>query len=199
MSAVSTALLTAEEFFEWANRPENADASYELEDGKVVPMPSLGELHGLLCWIVAHLLGGYVVPRGGYLMTNDTGLIVRRRPDTVRGPDVMLFLDGRKVEEMSRGHSQRVPTLVVEVLSPSDQFSKTLRRVDQYEARGVPLIWVIDPDERAVHIFRPNELRKRLDETDDLTGNGVLPDFSCKVADLFTLPGQQQTPSPPTA
>ncbi len=198
MSAVSTALMTAEEFFEWANRPENAGTRYELDDGKVIAMPSPGELHGLLCWIVAHLLGGYVIPRGGYLMTNDTGLIVRRRPDSVRGPDVMLFLDGRKVEEMSRGHSERVPSLVVEVLSPSDQFSKTLRRVDQYEARGVPLIWVIDPDERAVHVFRPNELRKRLEETDELTGNGVLPDLRLEVADLFTLPGQQP-PSPPTA
>jgi Uma2 family endonuclease len=198
MSAVSTALMTAEEFFEWANRPENAGTRYELDDGMVIETPSPGELHGLLCWIVAHLLGGYVVPRGGYLMTNDTGLIVRRRPDTVRGPDVMLFLDGRKVEELSRGHSERVPPLVVEVLSPSDQFSKTLRRVDQYEARGVPLIWVIDPDERAVHVFRPNELRKRFEETDELTGNGVLPDLRLKVADLFTLPGQQPT-SPPTA
>jgi Uma2 family endonuclease len=198
MSAVSSALMTAEEFFEWANRPENAGTLFELEDGKVVEMPSPGELHGLLCWIVAHLLGGYVVPRGGYLMTNDTGLIVRRRPDTVRGPDVMLFLDGRKVEEMSRGHSERVPSLVVEVLSPSDQFSKTLRRVDQYEARGVPLIWVVDPDERAVHIFRPNELRKRLEEADELTGNGVLPELRFRVADLFTLPGQQP-PTPPTA
>jgi Uma2 family endonuclease len=198
MSTVSTALMTAEEFFEWANLPENSDTRYELEDGMVVPMPSPGELHGFLCWLVAHVLGGYVVPRGGYLMTNDTGLIVRRRPDSVRGPDVMVFMDGRKASELSRGHSERVPLLVVEVLSPSDQFSKTLRRVDQYEARGVPLIWVVDPDERAVHVFRPNELRKRLEESDELTGNGVLPDFSCKVADLFTLPGQPPN-SPPTA
>jgi Uma2 family endonuclease len=199
MSTVSTALMTAEEFFEWANRPENADTLFELDNGKVVEMPSPGELHGLFCWIVAHILGGYAVPRGGYLLTNDTGLIVRRRPDTVRGPDVMLFLDGRTVGQMNRGHSERVPTLVVEVLSPTDRFSQTQQRVDQYEALGIPLIWVVDPDQRAVHVYRPNELRKRLEESDDLTGNGVLPDFRCKVADLFTLPGQQPAPSPPVS
>jgi hypothetical protein len=33
------------------------------------------------------------------------------------------------------------------------------------------------------------------DETDELTGNGVLPDFACKVADLFTLPGQPPNPN----
>jgi Uma2 family endonuclease len=193
MATVATELMTAEEFFEWANRPENADSLFELDAGKVVERPSPSELHGLLCWIVGHILGGYVVPRGGYLLTNDTGLIVRRRPDTVRGPDVMLFLERRAVGEMSRGHCDRTPTVVVEVLSPSDSFSKTQRRVDQYLARGVPLVWVVDPDERAIHVFRPNELRKRLDETDELTGNGVLPDFRCKVADLFTLPGQPPT------
>ena len=196
MSVVATALMTAEEFFEWANRPENEDAVYELEDGRVVPMPSPGELHGFLCWVVAHQLGGYVVPRGGYLLTNDTGLIVRRGPDSVRGPEVMVFLERRTPAEMNRGHVNRIPALVVEVLSPTDQFSRTQRRVDQYEALGVPLIWVVDPDERAVHVYRPNELRKRLDDGDELTGNGVLPDFACKVADLFTLPGQ---PAPPPA
>jgi Uma2 family endonuclease len=192
-------LMTAEQFFEWANRPENEDALFELEDGKVVEMPSPGELHGTICWLVAHLLGAYVFRRGaGQVCTNDTGLIVRRGPDTVRGPDVLLFLEPRTMGQLNRKHIDRVPALVVEVLSPTDQFSKTHRRVDQYLERGVPLVWVVDPDERAVHVFRPNELRKRLDDTDDLTGNGVLPDFRCKVADLFTLPGQQPATTPTT-
>jgi Uma2 family endonuclease len=199
MSAVSTALMTAEEFFEWANRPENADTVYELEDGKVVPMPSPGELHGTICWLLTHLLSTYVFRRGaGQICTNDTGLIVRRGPDSVRGPDVVLFLEPRAVSQLNRGHIDRVPALVVEVLSPTDRFSQTLRRVDQYTARGVPLVWVVDPDERAVHVFRPGELRHRLEETDTLTGYDVLPDFSCAVAALFTLPGQPPN-SPPTA
>ena len=191
MSAVATAVMTAEEFFEWADRPENSDTNYELEDGRIVPMPSPGELHGTICWLVIHLLSSYVFRRGGgQICTNDTGLIVRRGPDTVRGPEVVLFLERRAFGQLNRRHIDRVPTLVVEVLSPTDRFSQTLRRVDQYLERGVPLVWVIDPDEFAVHVFRPNELRKRLDDGDDLTGNGVLPDFACKVADLFTLPGQ---------
>jgi hypothetical protein len=35
-----------------------------------------------------------------------------------------------------------------------------------------------------------NEFHRVLDETEELTGNGVLPDFVCRVTDLFTLPGQ---------
>jgi Uma2 family endonuclease len=72
---------------------------------------------------------------------------------------------------------------------------KTMTRVEQYLRRGVQLVWVIEPDERIVYVYRPNEFHKILDETEELTGNGVLPDFSCRVADLFALPGQLQTPT----
>src|SRR5687767_12459684 len=109
MATVTATRMTAEEFFDWAGRPENVGRRYELQDGEVVEMPSPGELHGIVCWLVARLLGNYLFARGaGSICTNDTGLIVRRGPDTVRGPDVMLFLEDRALNQMSRGHSERV-------------------------------------------------------------------------------------------
>jgi Uma2 family endonuclease len=63
-------------------------------------------------------------------------------------------------------------------------------RIDRFLKKGAPLIWIVDPEDRTVAVHQPNELPKVLDESDTLTGNGVLPEFSCKVADLFRLPGQ---------
>jgi len=124
MTTVASELLTAEQFWEWASRSENQDKLYELESGKVVEMPPPGELHGILCGWITHLLWSYVVQRGrGYVCSNDTGLLVQRNPDSVRGPDVMLFDDSRPLEEMSRQFTERIPRLVVEVLSPSDQMT----------------------------------------------------------------------------
>ena len=97
----------------------------------------------------------------------------------------MLFLTATRLHDIPRGLTDEIPSLVVEVLSPSDSQTKTLRRVRQYHSRGVPLVWVVDPEELTVHVYRPNEFPKVLDETDTLSGNGVLPDFSCKVSDLF--------------
>lgn len=195
-TATTTTPMTAEEFFDWANRPENIDKRWELEAGEVVEMPSPAELHGTICWLVGMVLGQYVFSRGaGYVCTNDTGLIVKRDPDTVRGPDVMLHLDVRTMAELSRTFSQRVPALVVEVFSPSDRPGKLMGRVAQYHRRGVPLVWVVFPEERTVNVYYPNEFPKVLDETDELTGNGVLPDFACPVRALFALPG----PTPPAA
>ncbi len=186
----ATREMTAEEFFDWANRPENAGGRYELENGEVVEMPPPAEHHGFICWLVAVVLGNYLFHRkAGYLLTNDTGLVVRRAPDTVRGPDIMLFLESRTLDEMSRGFCERVPALVVEVFSPSDKPGKLSKRVEQYHNGGVPLVWIVFPDERTVTVYRPSEFPKSLDESDDLTGNGVLPEFRCRVADLFALPG----------
>lgn len=55
-------------------------------------------------------------------------------------------------------------------------------------------MWLIDAEERTATVYRPSEFHKVLDETEELTGNGVLLEFSCRVAEWFALPGQ-----PPTA
>jgi Uma2 family endonuclease len=187
--------MTAEEFFEWASRPENVGKRYELEKGKVVEMPSPGVRHGMVCWALSGILFLYMSRRGGgHGVSNDAGLIVQRKPDTVRGPDLMLFLDATRYDELEPKYTERIPSLVVEVRSPNDRHGKTLKRIEQYHKRGVPLVWLLDPEELTVTVYRPDEFPKVLDETDELTGNGVLPDFSCRVADFFKMPGPSAPP-----
>ena len=82
----ATSLMTAEEFFDWVNRPENGGKVYELERGEVVEMPRPGERHGVVCVNVGYVLSTYIRQRGkGYACGNDTGIIWERDPDTVRG------------------------------------------------------------------------------------------------------------------
>jgi hypothetical protein len=91
MATVATKM-TADEFVAWLEGLDNGDKVYELERGEVVEMPSPGELHGVICFLIVRLLGNDVFQRGkGYLCSNDTGLLVEHDPDTVRGPDIMLF------------------------------------------------------------------------------------------------------------
>ena len=37
-------------------------------------------------------------------------------------------------------------------------------------------------------VYSQNETPQTLDETDDLTGDGILPGFACKVSDFFAWP-----------
>ncbi len=191
MTTVQTKLLTAEEFYEWASRPENQDVLYELDQGVPVPMPSPSELHGVVCALIAHLLWRFIFQRGkGYVCSNDSGLLVSRGPDTVRGPDLMLFDEPRELEELSRKFATGIPRLVVEVLSPSDHMGRVNRRISQYLQRGIPLVWVVDPEVRSVSVYRPGKDLYTVEESEELTGNEVLPEFRCKVAEIFALPGK---------
>lgn len=183
------AAMSAEQFAEWANLPENSETLYELDEGRVVGMPSPGERHGLVCSWIAHLLWMYAIQHGnGRVLSNDTGVILARKLGIVRGPDVMYLTGTRGILEVGIGHVEEVPTLVIEVLSPTDRQTKTVRRVNQYLKRGIPQVWVIDPDDRSMIVYSQNQESKTLDETDDLTGDGILPGFACKVSDFFAWP-----------
>lgn len=193
MSTVQPRLMTADEFYEWANRPENEGQHFELERGEVVEMPPPGELHGAICAIITHLLLSYAIARQrGYVCSNDTGLLVEEDPDTLRGPDLMFFDEPLSVDNLRPQYATRIPKLIVEVLSPSDQAGRTNRRIDQYLRRGVAWIWLVDPDLRCVTVYRPGEQQQVLEEQDELQAEDVLPSFRCRVADLFALPQRKQ-------
>src|SRR5205809_7533279 len=117
-----TELMTADEFFDWCHRPENEARQWELERGKVVEASRPSERHCAACANVTRLLGNYVWQRRkGYVCGNDTGVVWERGPDTVRGADIILYDRSAKFEEMNPKYSEEVPTLAVEVLSPTDR------------------------------------------------------------------------------
>lgn len=153
MSSVAQAepLMTAEEF---ARRP---DPGYpeELVRGRVVAMPPPKPRHGEICNSVAHLLTAHVRSHGlGRVLSNDSGVITRRGPDTVRGADVAYY----SYERVPRGplpdhYLDIAPDLVVEVLSPGDRWPLVLQKVGEYLDAGARLVVVLDPDERAAHVY----------------------------------------------
>jgi Uma2 family endonuclease len=116
-------------------------------------------------------------------------VVVKRNPDTVRGPDVLLFEDARRVEEVEEKYGEEPPLLAVEVLSPNDTTGKVMRRVREQFRFGTRLVWVLDPDARNVIVCRPGQEDRVVEEDEELTGDDVLPDFRCQVAEFFNLPG----------
>lgn len=194
MATVGTKPLTAEEFFDWVHRPENQGRFFELERGEVVEMPPPGKYHGFVCSNANGILHEYAKLTGrGYPSSNDAGLIVERGPDTVRGHDIAFYEDDETADTMERKYPEAIPRLIVEVLSPNDHPGKTSRRVSQYLKRGVPLVWVIDPEDRSLTVYRPGREHYTLDDSEELTGEEVLLNFRCRVAEFFIRPGR---PSP---
>jgi Uma2 family endonuclease len=198
MSTVTTQRMTAEEFHEWSNRPENEGRHYELERGEVIEMSRPGELHGLVCGNVTRILGNYTVQRRkGYVLSNDVGIVWERNPDTVRGPDVVLYNHSRRYRELNPKFCEEVPPLAVEVRSPNDRMSKITRRISQFLTWGVSQVWLIDPEDRSLTIYRRDRPAEVLEADEVLIGDAILPDFRCPVADFFFMP--EETESDPAS
>src|SRR5262249_31387852 len=154
-------------------------------------------LHGMICANVVRILGNYTAQRKkGYVCSNDTGVIVGRNPDTVRGPDVLLFEDAETEEQVEEKYGETPPILAVEVLSPNDTHGKVMRRVLELVEFGTRLVWVLDPDARNVIVHYPGNRDRVVEESKELTGNDFLPEFRCRVAEFFVLPGKSSCGSP---
>ena len=183
MSAIAHKLMTAEEF---AALPEPLNGSQqELVKGEVVIMPPPQARHGILCSRIDRRLGIYVEENNlGWTTSNDTGVILERDPDTVRGPDVAFWSIARQ-PELPAGYFEIPPDIAVEVLSPTDRRRDVREKIREYITLGVRLVWLIDPETRTVTVY-PGTIRgTELDESDTLDGGEVLPGFTVPVSYLF--------------
>lgn len=163
---------------------------YELVDGQLVER-SMGArssfIGNRLSRLVtdhceAHRLGWILGPECGYRCIPD-------HPRTVRKPDVSFIRFGRLPgEEVPEGDIQIAPDLAVEVISPNDLSYKVDRKIAEYLASGVRLVWVVSPAARTVLIYRGDGSIQGLREPDDLSGEDVLPGFRCRVGEIFTNP-----------
>jgi Uma2 family endonuclease len=191
MASVLTKLMTAEEFYDFVNEPRNRDRHFELEAGEVVKVSRPGEIHGMACTNGIRLLSNYTFQRKkGYVLANDTGLVLERDPDTVRGPDISVYLESRKFQELERKWPKRLPKLIVEVMSPNDRMGKMLKRIAKFLKKGVAMAWLLDPEDETLTIFTPNREPIVLERDEDVAGLKLLPDFRSKVSDFFVMPGE---------
>jgi len=78
-----------------------------------------------------------------------------------------------------------VPSLVAEIVSPSTVYEELHEKIGIYLASGVPLVWVIDPHDKTVTIYRPGEEPTFANVRQELTGGDVLPGLVMPVARLF--------------
>ena len=85
----------------------------------------------------------------------------------------------------SHGFFEGPPDLAVEVTSPEDTYADVHEKALFWIARGTRLVWVIEPMARFVTVYRPGDSQQTLRESDQLTGDDVLPDFAVRVGDLF--------------
>jgi Uma2 family endonuclease len=159
------------------------DYRYELMAGRVIRMSPVDWLHGAtVACLIARLRPHVEAAQLGRVVT-DVGFILARNPDTVRAPDLAFVRRDRIPPE--RGFFDGAPDLAVEVLSVDDRPTEVLTKVDEYLTYGVPLVLVLDPDQKTVCIFRRLAPPILVGADDELDVSDVIPGFRCPVREVF--------------
>ena len=181
--ATAEALMTAEEF---GQRP---DPGYpeELVRGRIVGMPPPDRRHGFVCLKAGRIFGNFVDEHDlGRVMSNDSGVITERGPDTVRGADICYYSYARLPKgPLAPGYGPEVPELVVEVTSESDRWLEIHEKVAEYLGAGVLMVVVLDPKLQTAHVFGADGPPTTLGSEDELVLPGILDGFRVRVGRFF--------------
>lgn len=78
-----------------------------------------------------------------------------------------------------------IPNLAVEVISPGNTKREMQRKLEDFFAAGVELVWYIDPEKRIVRVYTDVDECKIQKEGDTLDGGHVMPGFRVPIRELF--------------
>ncbi len=171
--------------------------NYELVNGQLVER-HMGFNAGRIGARIIGLLDPFVLQnRLGTVVNADSGY--QCFPGTagkVRRADLSFISASRlPTEAETEGHCRIHPDLVVEVVSPNDEFEDVVEKVEEWLGAGVRLAWLVSPRTRTIWVFRRDGSGILLREKDELTGEDVLPGFRCAIREIFLPPPGADTPS----
>jgi Uma2 family endonuclease len=163
--------------------PEDGQ-KYELVDGEIVVSPT-GYRHSAVGLRIGHLVQLFLDEHPiGAIAGADLGVVFDN--GNLRSPD-LTFVRNEKIPtgDAETRFLEVVPDLVVEVLSPSDSMKFVGHKIGEFLERGVPIVWLVDPKQQTVTMYRSLTNTERYTAEDTITAEPVLPGFSCTVARFF--------------
>ena len=107
--------------------------------------------------------GGFVLPNGAM-----------RSPNASRVRRERL---GNLPAEQKQRFVPRCPDFVIELRSPSDPLAPIEAKMREYVENGGRLGWLIDPVERKVRVYGPDDRVEISDKPDSVSGSSILPGF----------------------
>jgi len=166
---------------------ENPSGALDSETGEIMLVRNIQ--HSLATTATGSELRSWTrtfpLPRS-LVLTGDAGLRLALDPERTFGVDVMVV--SAELLAAQTGEStivEGVPTLCVEILSPSEVMENIDEKTDAYLAAGVPLVWLLDLHDKSVTAYSPGAEPILFNRLMEITGEPHLPGFRVPVANLF--------------
>ena len=162
---------------------------YELVSGELRMMSPDGGRHGRIAIRVAHLLMQHVDSGElGVVFAAQTGFRIESDPDTVLAADVAFISKTRHAmieDEIS--YVALAPDLTVEVLSPSDRFSRVEAKAFQWLDAGTKLVLLVDPETQMIHAYRSRKQIEVFQSDETLDCSDAVTGWTFPAKDVFRV------------
>jgi Uma2 family endonuclease len=167
---------------------EHPDLLFEMTaEGDLVVMPPTRSLTGARNARVVSRLDLWAEKDGrGIVTDSSTGFVLPNGAS--RSPDCAWTLktEIEKLSPQSReGFWHLCPAFVVELRSHSDRLSTLRAKMREYIDNGAKLGWLIDPDTRAVEIYRPGNDPERIEAAESIRGDGPVGGFVLELRSVW--------------
>ena len=160
---------------------------YEIVNGDLIDMGNSGAKHGYIAIILSAALFNCVsTQKLGALMDSSTAF--KMKSGNKRSPDISFVAKERLqgLDDLSDGFLDGAPDLAVEILSPGHTIEEIHDKLVEYFENGARLVWVINPEQHYVLVYRSaQEPDRLLKSADSLDGEEIVPGFTLPIADLF--------------
>ena len=183
MPTIPTATLTIDEFL--AISEEKPYREYLR--GEVMEKPLGNDLHGSATARLITEFGNHLDATGEGVVRNEVRHAARSE-DWVYLPDIHIHIRTGSEAELApqpRGVVERAPDFGIEVLSPDDRPQRWIERVSLYMRAGTRLLWIVDPREETIRVYRPGMDSRMVRAGDVLDGEPVLKGFKLDVGAFF--------------
>lgn len=182
--AVTSQLLTASDLL---RLPEDG-WRYELVRGQLHRMPPPGYRHGRTASRIGASLASHAETLDlGVVLAAETGFLLGTNPDDVRAADA-AFVSKAHLEATSfepESYFPGAPDLVIEVVSPSDSYTKVQEKVLLWLRSGARCVVIADPERQLFVVHRPQTEPAILTAGDTFTVPDVVPGWEFQVSDAF--------------
>jgi Uma2 family endonuclease len=115
--------------------------------------------------------GGFVLPNGA-IPSPDASWVERSRFEALTAEQRKKFLP-------------LCPDFVIELRSPSDRLKAIQDKMQEYLENGAKLGWLIDPDQKRVYVYRPEEPVRVLENPKKVSGDPVLAGFVLDLREVW--------------
>lgn len=155
---------------------------YELVDGSVEKTPrTMNPAQSFILRNLHHrFIQTKVYAEGGDIQVE---IEMETKPGQIRKPDICY----RSAQQIASGDFSP-STFVVEIMSANDKINRVKKKLREYFAAGVQVVWHIYSDEKEIEVFTSPRRSEVFVGEETVTAAPAIPDFTMKVEDVFKKP-----------